>query len=341
VILALLALCVALIVTITVAVMVGPVPLAPAMVWRVVLDQVLPGSVTPDWPAFQADIIWEIRFPRVLLGGFVGAGLGIVGAIMQALLRNPLADPYLLGVSAGAGLGAVSVLLLGVTVFGAYSLQIAACAGAFVASGAVYLLARQGGSLATSRLILSGVAVSYVFSALTNFLIYRAPQSEQGRSVLFWLLGGLGGARWDHLALPGFVVLIGGGVILTQARTLNVLTVGEEAAATLGVDPNRVRRQGFVVTSLITGVLVSLSGGIGFIGLMVPHVARLLVGADHRRLLPVAALLGAVLLVWFDVVARTAVSPEELPIGIVTALVGAPFFIWLMRRTRSPLRYGQ
>ena len=323
----------ALAITITLAVMIGPVPLAPGLIWRVAFDRVVPGVIAVDWQPFQANIIWEIRFPRVLLGGLVGAGLALVGAVMQSLVRNPLADPYLLGVSSGAGLGAVSVLLLGVTPFGVYSLSLAACLGAFLASTCVYGLASQPGQFTTGRLILGGVAVSYVFSALTNFLIYNAPASEQARDVLFWLLGGLGGARWHQLALPALVMIVAMALLVPQARTLNVLAVGEEGAATLGVDTNRVRRQGFVLTSLVTGVLVALSGGIGFIGLMVPHIARLCVGADHGRLLPVTALTGAIFLIWADVLARTITAPQELPIGIITSLVGAPFFIWMMRRT--------
>ncbi|NJN19490.1 MAG: iron ABC transporter permease, partial [Oscillochloris sp.] len=299
-----LGLAVLLLVSITFAVLIGPVPLAPDLVWRVALYQIAPGSVTPDWEAFQQNIIWAIRFPRVLLGGMVGAGLAVVGATMQALVRNPLADPYLLGVSSGASLGAVAVILLGLSWFGISSLAIAAFLGALLAFGAVYLLALQGGRLTTGRLILSGVAVAYVFSALTNFLIYNADDGEQVHGVLFWMLGGLGGARWDYLGLPALVLGFGTLYLTIQARALNVLSVGEETAATLGVDTSRFRRQTFALTSLLTGTLVAVSGGIGFVGLMLPHMLRLLVGADHRRLLPAAALAGAIFLIWVDVLAR-------------------------------------
>ena len=321
-----------LLLSITLAVLIGPVPLAPALVWRVALYKLAPNLVTPDWELFQQNIIWEIRFPRVLLGGLVGAGLAVVGATMQALVRNPLADPYLLGVSSGASLGAVAVLLLGISWFGAFSLAIAAFLGALLAFGAVYVLARQGGRLTTSRLILAGVAVAYIFSALTNFVIYNAPNGEQIKGVLFWMLGGLGGARWDYLGLPALVLLLGTIYLTAQSRALNALSVGEETAATLGVDTSRFRRQMFTLTSLLTGTLVAVCGGIGFVGLMLPHIVRLLVGAGHRRLLPVAALAGAIFLIWVDVLARVLVAPQELPVGIITALLGAPFFIWLMRR---------
>lgn len=333
----LLGLCTMLLVSITIAVMIGPVPIAPDMVWRVALHRVAPALVTPDWERFQHNIIWEIRFPRVLLGGVVGAGLAVVGATMQALVRNPLADPYLLGVSSGASLGAVAVMLLGIGWLGVFSLSIAAFGGALLAFGCVFVLARQGGRLTTGRLILAGVAVAYVFAALTNFLIFNAPDGEQVKSVLFWMLGGLGGARWALLGLPALALLAGTLLLALQSRALNALSVGEETAATLGVDTTSFRRQTFALTSLLTGTLVAVSGGIGFVGLMLPHIVRLLVGPDHRRLLPVAALAGAIFLIWVDVLARSIVAPQELPIGIITALLGAPFFIWLMRRTGGAL----
>lgn len=326
-----------LLLSVTLAVMIGPVPLAPDLVWRVALHRIAPGLISPDWEAFQQNIIWEIRFPRVLLGGLVGGGLAVVGATMQALVRNPLADPYLLGVSSGASLGAVAVILFGLSWFGAFSLSIAAFLGALLAFGAVYVLAQHGGRLTTGRLILAGVAVSYVFAALTNFLIYNADDGEEVKSVIFWMLGGLGGARWDYLGLPALALLFGTFYLVVQARSLNALSVGEETAATLGVDTSRFRQQIFALTSLLTGTLVAVSGGIGFVGLMLPHILRLLVGADHRRLLPVAALSGAIFLIWVDVLARVSVAPQELPIGIITALLGAPFFIWLMRRSGDAL----
>ncbi|MFV9503418.1 MAG: FecCD family ABC transporter permease [Oscillochloridaceae bacterium umkhey_bin13] len=322
-----------LLLSITLAVMIGPVQAAPGLVWRVVLHQVAPGLITPDWEVFQQTIVWAIRLPRVLLGGLVGAGLAVVGATMQALVRNPLADPYLLGVSSGASLGAVAVILLGFSWFGIFSLSSAAFLGALIAFGTVYGLAQQGGRLTTSRLILSGVAVSYVFSALTNFLIYNADDGEEVKSVIFWMLGSLGGARWDYLGLPAMALILGTLYLTLQARSLNALSVGEETAVTLGVDPSRFRQQIFALTALLTGTLVAVSGGIGFVGLMLPHILRMLVGADHRRLLPVAALTGAIFLIWVDVLARVIVAPQELPIGIITALLGAPFFIWLMRRS--------
>ncbi len=329
------ALVVCLLATVTMAVMIGPVSISPSVIWRVALDHVAPGWLSLTWQPFEASIVWDVRLPRVLLATIVGAGLAVVGAALQALLRNGLADPYLLGTSAGASLGAVGVLLFGASALGALSVSVAAFAGALLATTSVYALAWQSGRFPTARLVLSGVAVSYLCSSMTNLLIFRAPSGEQARTALFWMLGGLAAARWESLGLPAAVVLLGTAVLVTYSRTLNILSLGEEAAATLGVDADRLRRTGFVITSLITGVLVALSGGIGFVGLMVPHFVRLAVGADHRRVLPVSALIGAIFLTWADVLARVVVAPEELPIGVVTAFVGAPCFLWLMRSRRG------
>jgi iron complex transport system permease protein len=324
----------ALLLSLTVAVMIGPVSIRPDIVWKVTLDMIVPGWLSPAWQPFEASIIRDVRLPRVLLAATAGAGLAVVGATLQALLRNPLADPYLLGSSAGAALGAVTVLLFGASALGGLSVSVAAFAGALAAIAIVYVLAWQDGRFPTARLVLSGVAVAYLFSSVTNLLIFRAPSGEQARTALFWMLGGLGSARWESLGLPAAVVVASTLGLITFARSLNALSLGEEAAATLGIDSDRFRRLGFVVASLSTGVLVAVTGGIGFVGLMVPHLVRLVVGADHRSLLPATALTGAIFLVWADVLARTIVAPEELPIGIVTAFAGAPFFLWLMRSRR-------
>jgi iron complex transport system permease protein len=317
------------------AVTIGPVPIGARLAWRVSLHQLgWPGPV--DWEPFEQTIVWDIRVPRVLLGGLVGAGLAIAGATLQALVRNPLADPYLLGVSAGASLGAVLTLGLGVTWLAGLSRSVAGFLGALAALVTVLLVARRAGRLTAGRLILAGVSVGYVFTALTSALIYAAPNGEAAKGVLYWLLGGLGGARWSQLGWPALIVAGTMAWLLSQARSLNAVSVGEETAATLGVDPVRFRWILFSLTSLLTGALVAVSGGIGFVGLMLPHIVRAFVGSDHRRLLPIAALAGAVFLIWVDVLARTAIAPAELPIGIITALLGAPFFIWIMGRRTGP-----
>lgn len=283
-----------------------------------------------SWSAGQAQIVWVIRAPRVLLGALVGAGLALIGCALQAATRNPLADPHLLGVSSGAAFGAVLVLLYLGEFAGALSLPLGAFAGALAS---LLLVLAVAGRLHSERLLLGGVAVSFLLMALSNLLLFMS-NPHAASAVLFWMLGGLGSARWDSLWLPALCLALALPLLLGLARALNALLAGEQAAVSLGLAPNRVRLLVFVVTSLLTGVLVALSGAIGFVGLMLPHVARRLVGADHRRLLPVSALLGALFLVWADVVARCLMAPQDLPIGIVTAACGGLFFILLLRRRR-------
>lgn len=279
----------------------------------------------------QDSIVWQLRAPRVLLGALVGAGLALVGTALQAVTRNPLADPHLLGVSSGAAFGAVLVVLYLGEFAGMLSLPLAAFVGAMASMLLVLAIASRGGRLESDRLLLAGVAVSFVMMAASNLLLYLG-NPHAASSVLFWMLGGLGLARWELLWLPALCLLLALVVLLGLGRALNALMAGEQSAVSLGLEPRRVRLLVFVVASLLTGVLVSLSGAIGFVGLMLPHVARFLVGAEHRRVLPVAALLGALFLVWVDVAARTWLAPQDLPIGIVTAAIGGAFFVALLRR---------
>lgn len=279
----------------------------------------------------QDSIVWQLRAPRVLLGALVGAGLALVGTALQAVTRNPLADPHLLGVSSGAAFGAVFVVLYLGEFAGMLSLPLAAFVGAMASMLLVLAIASRGGRLHSERLLLAGVAVSFVMMAASNLLLYLG-NPHAASSVLFWMLGGLGLARWELLWLPALCLLLALAVLLGLGRALNALMAGEQSAVSLGLEPRRVRLLVFVVASLLTGVLVSLSGAIGFVGLMLPHVARFLVGAEHRRVLPVAALLGALFLVWVDVAARTWLAPQDLPIGIVTAAIGGAFFVALLRR---------
>lgn len=279
----------------------------------------------------QDSIVWQLRAPRVLLGALVGAGLALVGTVLQAVTRNPLADPHLLGVSSGAAFGAVVVVLYLGEFAGLLSLPLAAFVGALASMLLVLAIASRSGRLESDRLLLAGVAVSFVMMAASNLLLYLG-NPHAASSVLFWMLGGLGLARWELLWLPALCLALALALLLGLGRALNALMAGEQSAVSLGLEPRRVRLLAFVVASLLTGVLVSLSGAIGFVGLMLPHVARFLVGAEHRRLLPVAALLGALFLVWVDVAARTWLAPQDLPIGIVTAAIGGVFFVALLRR---------
>lgn len=279
----------------------------------------------------QEHIVWLIRAPRVLLGALVGAGLALVGTALQAVTRNPLADPHLLGISSGAALGAVLVVLYLGEFLGVFSLPIAAFIGAACSMLLVLAIAQRGGRLESDRLLLAGVAVSFVMMALVNLLLYTADH-HAASSVVFWMLGGLGSARWEVLWLPAICVLGSVCALFVMARGLNALVSGEQTAISLGFNCERLRLHVFISTSVLTGVLVSLSGAIGFVGLMVPHMARALVGAEHRRLVPISALLGALFLVWVDVVARTIIAPEDLPIGVVTAALGGLVFILLLKR---------
>ncbi|PKM24129.1 MAG: ABC transporter permease [Gammaproteobacteria bacterium HGW-Gammaproteobacteria-13] len=279
----------------------------------------------------QDSIVWLIRAPRVVLGALVGAGLALVGTALQAVTRNPLADPHLLGVSSGAALGAVIVVLYLGEFIGLLSLPLAAFVGALASMLLVLAIASRGGRLESDRLLLAGVAVSFVMMAASNLLLFLGDH-HAASSVIFWMLGGLGLARWELLWLPALCLVLALLLLLGLARALNALMAGEHSAVSLGLEPRRVRLLVFVCASLLTGVLVSLSGAIGFVGLILPHVARFLVGAEHRRLLPVSALLGALFLVWVDVAARTLLAPQDLPIGIATAAIGGVFFVLLLRR---------
>ncbi|MBH1937703.1 iron ABC transporter permease [Streptomyces sp. AV19] len=325
-------LAVLLLVSVTAGMAIGSVHVPPGEVWGIVTHALGIGFPEPGRSRARETIVLDVRAPRVLLGAVTGAGLAVVGTAMQALVRNPLAEPYLLGVSSGASLGAVMVIVFGVSLFGPVSLPAAAFVGALLTLLLVYTTSRAGGRITSTRLVLSGVAIASVLTAVTDLLLLTGNRGNEAREVLAWTLGGLGGVRWSTLWLPGAALLLGIVVLLVQARSLNLLLAGEEAATTMGLDVARFRARMFVLLSLVTGVLVAAAGPIGFVGLMLPHIMRLAVGGDHRRLLPAAALAGAVFLVWADIAARTVASPMEIPVGVLTALCGGPFFLWLLRR---------
>lgn len=320
-----------LLVSMTAGVTIGSVPLPPEQVWQIMLHQLNPMLVDPTWPPSRASIVLDARLPRVALAAVVGAGLAACGMVLQAVVRNPLADPMLLGVSSGASVGAVAVLVTGAG-FALIVLPLAAFVGALGALVTVYLLARTGGRMPTVRLILAGVAVAEVLSAVASLLIATSDDPHKAQAAVRWTLGGLGGATWSMVWIPAAVVAVGVAALLAVTRSLNLLYSGEEAAAALGLDVHRFRAAMFVVVALMVGAMVAVSGAIGFVGLIMPHIVRLLVGADHRRALPAAALLGASFLIMCDIAARTVAAPEELPVGILTALVGGPYFLWLLRR---------
>jgi iron complex transport system permease protein len=325
-------------VAVTVGVALGPVPISPVVVWEALGHHTVGVPADASWTTSEDNIVWLVRAPRTLLAVIVGAGLATSGVAMQALLRNVLAEPYLLGVSSGASCGAALTILFGVGAgLGTSALSVSAFLGGMAALGLVFALASLGGRPTAVRLVLAGVAVSYALSALTSFLIFAADTREGARAVLFWLLGGLDQARWSSLAVPAVTVVATVVVLTLMGRSLDALVAGDDSARALGVDPARFRAGALAVVALSVGVVVAVSGAIGFVGLLVPHVARRFVGGEHRKLLPVAALGGGAFLVAADVVARTAFSPSELPLGIVTALVGAPFVVVLLRhRSTGP-----
>ena len=324
-------LCAALAVSILLAVTLGPADISPATAWRIGIHQFWPDAVSASWPAAHERIVWHIRLPRALLAMLVGATLAVVGTVLQAMVRNPLADPTILGGTSGAAAGAVSVIVLGWAFAGIYTLPVAAFAGGLVGYGLAFQLANSSGGLTPLRLVLAGIAVSYLFAALTSMLIFISEHSQTARVALFWMLGALGGARWDQLGLPSVLLVAGLVYLMAQARPLNLLLFGDETATSMGVPPNRLHRVLFMVVALLTGTSVALAGGVGFVGLVIPHAARIVVGSDHRRVLPLAALVGALFLLWSDVLARLVIQPRELPIGVITALVGAPVFALLLR----------
>jgi iron complex transport system permease protein len=323
-----------LLASMTLGVAVGSVGLGPGEVWRVVLDRLL----GHPHPSVADSIVWQIRLPRVLLAAVVGAALTTTGAVVQVLVRNSLADPYLLGISSGASVGATAVLLFGaLSGLGLWALSTGAVLGALGAMVLVFAVTQRNGQLAPTQLLLTGVVLSAMFSSITSFLLFKAnPQATQ--TVLFWLLGSFGNATWSQLPIPAAVLLVAMCLLYAQARDLNALAAGPEIAASVGVDVARLRRRLFVITSVIAGVAVAVSGIIGFIGLVVPHIVRLVVGSDHRRVLPVGALFGAAFTVVGDLLARTIVSPQEMPMGVITAFIGAPTLIVLIRR--RPHLYG-
>lgn len=317
--------------SVSVAVGVGAVPLPPTTVWGVVADRLVPGLVAADWPRGHDAIVWEVRLPRALLAAMVGAGLALVGASLQAVTRNPLADPHLLGISAGGAFGAILALLHTGLFLGQATVPLMAFAGALGSTLLVLAVTSFARATAAERLVLAGVAVGFVVMAAANVLIFLG-DPRATHTVVFWMLGGLGRARWDQLAYPAIVLAACGAWLMANAGRLNAMTIGDETAATLGIPVARFRLSTFVVGAALTGCMVAFSGIVGFVGLMVPHVVRLLTGGDHARVLPGAALLGAVFLVWADIAARTVMAPEDVPVGIVTGLIGGAFFIWLLRR---------
>ncbi|WP_199782978.1 iron ABC transporter permease [Streptomyces alboniger] len=321
-----------LLASVVVAIGLGAALVTPAETARYLWAALTGGRIDAD-EITTYQIIWQIRTPRVLLAALVGAGLSAVGVAIQAMVRNALADPFVLGVSSGASVGAVGVTVTGgLAALGVYAVSAGAFVGALVASFLVYAASSSRGVLSPLRLVLTGVAMSLGFQAVMSVIIYFAPDSEATSMVLYWTMGSFGAASWGALPVVAAAVLVGLAVLYRHGRALDVLALGDETAASLGFGPDRHRRSLLVLVSLITGVMVAVSGAISFVGLVMPHLVRMVVGAGHARVLAVAPLVGAVFMVWVDLLSRTVVAPRELPLGVITALVGVPVFIALMRR---------
>ncbi|CAL99966.1 iron complex transport system permease protein [Saccharopolyspora erythraea NRRL 2338] len=315
-----------------VAVSLGSVHLPPGQVWRILAAPLLP--VEQDWTQVRASIVWDSRLPRVVTAVVVGAALALAGGIAQIVTSNPMADPYLLGVSQGAGLAVslVTVLGFGAGAVGMATLPVAAFAGGLLALLFVLAVAGRSGSVTT--LVLGGLAVGEVAYALTSLVLHAFATGDQAKQVLFWITGGLGAARWELLPVPAAV--LGAGIVAAVAagRWMNLLHAGDDAAAAMGLHARRFRLLSLVAVSLLAGTAVAVAGGIVFVGLLVPHAAAFLVGAEARRMLSVSAVLGALFLVLADLAARLVVAPSELPVGVLTAIVGGPLFLVMLRRRR-------
>lgn len=290
------------------------------------------GLTGADIAPIEQSVVWNLRLSRALVAALAGAGLAICGAILQALLRNALAEPFVLGVSAGASTGAVCVIVLGIGA-GGLSLSLGAFAGAFAAFALVALLS-NGATSGPNHTILAGVAASQLFNALTSYIVTTSGNAQQARDVMFWLLGSFGGVRWPDVQLLLVVVIVSLGVCIWMGRALDAFTFGDEDAAALGVPVARIRLVLFGVTALLTATIVSMVGAIGFVGLVVPHAARYVVGPLHLRLLPACAVVGAVFMVIADIASRVIATQQTVPIGVVTALVGVPFFAIILYRAR-------
>jgi iron complex transport system permease protein len=325
-------------VTVLMATGLGPVTVAPGKTAGILLSR-LPGigkNIPVTWEILDENIVLGLRLPRVCLGMVVGASLAVCGVTMQALVRNHLADPFILGVSSGAAAFATLGMLFGAFSFlGTYSLSISAFLGSAVTIIFVYTISRVRGRIHITQLLLSGVALSMIMDGITSIIKLSAPNALGLHNAEFWMAGSLAGAKWEYLTLPSAVLILCMGILMINYRGLNLLLLGDETAGTLGINVRRLQKLLILIASLMAGVTIAVSGTIGFVGLMVPHFTRLLVGGDHRKVLPISALLGGILVVWVDVAARMLIAPEELPVGVLTAVIGGPVFIWLLKRSTN------
>ncbi|MGM0397116.1 MAG: FecCD family ABC transporter permease [Bacillota bacterium] len=329
-----------LIVTIGITATIGSASIVPLDVYRVVASK-LPGlrnvAGVDGITAAQHSIIWDVRLPRVILGVLVGAGLSISGASFQGLLKNPMADPYILGISSGAALGAAIAIILKVdfAILGFTAISIMAFVGALIAVTLVYNIGRIRNQVPVTTLLLAGVAVGQFLTAITSLLmvIYNRDMTK----IIYWTLGSLSGKGWTPVTTISIPIIVAMAMTIFFARDINIMLTGEESAKSLGVNVERTKVYVLLIGTFITSMAVSISGIIGFVGLIIPHIVRLIVGPDHRILLPASAVVGSIFMVFTDTIARTVISPMEIPVGIITAIFGGPFFIYLLRSKKKAL----
>jgi iron complex transport system permease protein len=329
-------------VAVVVGIAVGSTHITPRVVLQVLASHLLPDGWVDVSGVGDSEhaVIWLIRTPRVFVAALVGAALAIAGAQMQGLFKNPLASPDVVGTSSGGALGAVFALATGLATRSLFYIPVFSFVGALIALFVVYAIATQRGRTPVASLLLAGIALNAMIGAATTFLITMTwVRYEVAQEIIFWLLGGLDSRTWEHVWFAGPFVAIGAAVSLIYARDLDLLLMGEEAASSLGVEVEQVKRIMLTSAALLTGAAVAISGILGFVGLVVPHIVRLLIGPSHRQLIPASALTGAVFLIFADLLARTLHRPEEIRLGIITAVFGAPFFLYLLVSRRREIGY--
>lgn len=317
---------------------IGSTYIEPGEVYKVLISKLSNGIFFGDAGTIMTEnIIWEIRFPRVLLAAVCGAGLAISGILMQCVTRNPIAEPYILGISSGASCGAVAVIVLdgisSLSFIGGSAIGTGAFIGSLLSGILVFAIGTQmGKTTSTTRLVLTGMAISTLFSAITNLIIYSAENSNQAKSALFWTVGSLGGAKWDVLLFPSIALLIVVIITMIMSKSLDILLLGDESAIVLGINLKIIKFTILILSTMLISSLVSITGSIGFIGLVVPHICRSLVGSNHKKLIILSSLTGGIFLIVADIIARGLFPPTEIPIGIITSLIGGPFFLYIISK---------
>lgn len=327
------ALTIILVATIIGAIAIGSTYIEPGVVYKVLLNKLSNGHLfNGNWDVMFESIVWEIRFPRVILGAVCGAGLAICGVLMQCVTKNPIAEPYVLGISSGASCGAVAVIVLGgMSAIGINTISAGAFVGSIVSGILVFAIGTQmGRTTSTTRLVLTGMAISTIFGALTNLLIYAAENANQAKNALFWTVGSLGGAKWSVLLLPSIMLVIVLIISILMSKSLDILLLGDDSAIILGINVKRIKSIILILSTALISTIVAVTGAIGFIGLVVPHICRTIAGSDHKKLILLSSLIGAIFLIISDIFARGLFPPIEIPIGIITSLVGGPFFLYLI-----------